>query len=49
MEEFFHPEIERLQAVIAQERGFRLEQHSLSLHGRCTRNPCEHRHSAKPV
>jgi len=49
VEEFFHPEIERLQSLIAQERGFRLEQHSLSLHGRCTRNPCEHRRSVKPL
>jgi len=49
VEEFFHPEIERLQSVIAHELGFRLEQHSLSLHGRCTRNPCEHRLRAKPL
>jgi len=49
VEEFFHPEIERLQSLIAQQRGFRLEQHSLSLHGRCVRNPCEHRRSVKPL
>jgi Fur family ferric uptake transcriptional regulator len=41
--EFFHPEIERLQTEIAEQQGFRLETHSLALHGRCTREPCEHR------
>lgn len=47
--EFFHAEIERLQTEIAGERGFRLETHSLALHGRCTRESCEHRPSRDPV
>jgi Fe2+ or Zn2+ uptake regulation protein len=38
-----------LQTEIAGERGFRLETHSLALHGRCTRESCEHRPSRDPV
>lgn len=43
VEEFFDPEIERRQRLIAQERGFELHEHSLSLYASCERKDCEHR------
>lgn len=43
VEEFFDPEIEKRQQLIAQERGFRLAEHSLALYGECVREHCEHR------
>ena len=42
VEEFFDPEIERLQKKIAQQRGFIIREHSLHLYGECTKANCEH-------
>ena len=44
VEEFFDSEIELRQRAVAQSRGFELEEHSLALYARCTKNDCEHRH-----
>ncbi len=43
VEEFFDPEIERRQKLIAKERGFDLQDHALALYGHCTRTKCPHR------
>ncbi len=43
VEEFFDPEIEARQRDIAQQRGFALQEHALSLYAVCTRETCEHR------
>ena len=43
VEEFFDPEIERLQQQVAQQRGFALQEHALSLYAHCTKADCEHR------
>lgn len=43
VEEFFDPEIERRQREIAQERGFALQEHALSLYGSCVKTECPHR------
>ncbi|MDR3396895.1 MAG: ferric iron uptake transcriptional regulator [Pandoraea sp.] len=43
VEEFFDGEIERRQKLIAEERGFALQEHSLAMYGSCTKNPCPHR------
>ncbi len=43
VEEFFHPEIERLQEQIAAERGFLIRDHSLHLYAECTKTQCPHR------
>lgn len=43
VEEFFHPEIERLQEQIASERGFMIREHSLHLYAECTKSQCPHR------
>lgn len=40
VEEFYDPEIERLQQSIAKERGFELQDHALSLYGTCTKPDC---------
>ena len=45
VEEFFDPEIEARQRDIAQQRGFALQEHALSLYAVCTRQNCEHRPS----
>lgn len=44
VEEFFDPEIEARQRAIARERGFELQEHSLSLYAACTKADCVHRH-----
>ena len=36
-------EIERRQHQIAQERGFKLQEHALSLYASCSKPDCEHR------
>ena len=46
VEEFFDPEIERRQHAIAQERGFVLQEHALSLYANCSKTDCPHK-SAK--
>ena len=46
VEEFFDTKIEDRQRAIAQEKGFTLAEHALSLYGHCVRNNCPHK-SAK--
>lgn len=43
VEEFYDAEIERRQQAVAAERGFRLEDHALSLYGHCSRPDCANR------
>lgn len=43
VEEFFDAEIERRQKLIAKERGFALQEHSLAMYGSCSKDPCPHR------
>ena len=46
VEEFFDTKIEDRQRAIAQEKGFALAEHALSLYGHCVRDNCPHK-SAK--
>jgi len=41
VEEFYDPEIEQRQQRIAQERGFTLQEHALSLYANCNKTDCE--------
>ncbi|HYF57832.1 MAG TPA: ferric iron uptake transcriptional regulator [Burkholderiaceae bacterium] len=43
VEEFYDPEIERRQQVVAEERGFALRDHALALYANCTKTDCPHR------
>jgi Fur family ferric uptake transcriptional regulator len=43
VEEFFDAQIETRQREVATERGFALQEHSLSLYARCTKAECPHR------
>ncbi len=43
VEEFFDQQIESRQRAVAQERGFHLEEHSLALYARCTKEACPNR------
>lgn len=43
VEEFFDPEIEKRQQKIAEERGFKLQEHALALYGVCTKEDCPYR------
>ncbi|MET3495008.1 ferric iron uptake transcriptional regulator [Variovorax boronicumulans] len=43
VEEFHDAEIEHRQTVVCEQRGFRLQEHALSLYGSCTKPNCEHR------
>jgi Fur family transcriptional regulator, ferric uptake regulator len=43
VEEFYDSEIERRQVAVAEERGFRIQDHSLHLYADCTRVDCPHR------
>jgi Fur family transcriptional regulator, ferric uptake regulator len=43
VEEFFDAEIESRQHQVAATRGFELQEHSLALYARCTKQNCEHR------
>lgn len=43
VEEFFDAEIERRQQAIAQEKGFQLQEHALSLYVTCTKTACLNR------
>jgi len=43
VEEFYDEEIEKRQHMIAQERGFSLDEHALALYGHCTKQNCPHR------
>jgi len=44
VEEFFDPEIERRQEMIAQQRGFKVKEHALYLYADCTRADCPNLH-----
>lgn len=41
VEEFFDSQIEDRQRKIAEEKGFRLQEHALALYGHCTQTACE--------
>ncbi len=43
VEEFFDVEIEKRQRAVTVERGFELQDHSLSLYARCTKAACQYR------
>ncbi|WP_298399195.1 ferric iron uptake transcriptional regulator [uncultured Azonexus sp.] len=43
VEEFYDPEIERRQNMIAEERGFKIQDHALYLYAHCTKEACPHR------
>jgi len=43
VEEFFGPQIESRQRMVAQERGFTLQEHTLALYAHCTKDACPHR------
>lgn len=47
VEEFYDPEIEKRQAEIAAERGYRIHDHSLHIYADCVRENCPRR-SGKP-
>jgi len=44
VEEFYDAEIERRQVTIAEERGFRIHDHSLHIYVDCSRPDCPRRH-----
>ena len=44
VQEFHDEAVEQRQQLIALEHGFEVIEHSHILYGRCTKNPCEHRH-----
>lgn len=43
VEEFFDSQIEDRQRKIAEEKGFRLQEHALALYGHCTRADCDYK------
>ena len=43
VEEFFDAEIEKRQKLVAQTRGFELQDHALALYAVCTKKNCPHR------
>lgn len=47
VEEFYDAEIEARQRTVAQERGFALQEHALSLYANCTVTDCPHRQQRK--
>ena len=47
VEEFYDPEIEKRQQRIAEERGFALQEHALSLYANCVKAQCPHRPSGR--
>ncbi len=47
VEEFFDPEIERRQQQIATERGYKLQDHALSLYVLCNREGCADKHEGR--
>jgi Fur family ferric uptake transcriptional regulator len=46
VEEFFDEAIEKRQHSIAEQRGFRLQEHALSLYGHCAKQDCPHKRPA---
>jgi Fur family ferric uptake transcriptional regulator len=47
VEEFFDAEIERRQHLMAQERGFTIADHALSLYAHCTKSDCPSRPASR--
>ncbi len=45
VEEFYDAEIERRQQAIAQERGYKLQDHALALYVVCNREECQNAHN----
>ena len=43
VEEFYDPEIEKRQNVVAELRGFKIQDHSLHMYAECTKPNCPHR------
>jgi Fur family ferric uptake transcriptional regulator len=43
VEEFYDPQIEERQQLVATSRGFTLQEHALSLYANCTRTDCANR------
>ena len=43
VEEFFDPEIEERQSAVAEEKGFVIADHALSLYANCTKTDCPYR------
>lgn len=49
VEEFFDPEIEKRQNLVAKERGFVVKEHALYLYVECTREDCPNRKAHEEV
>ena len=49
VEEFFDAQIELRQREVAVARGFALQEHSLALYARCSKEHCEHRQAGHPT
>ncbi len=47
VEEFYDAEIEKRQHAVANDKGFQISDHALSLYATCTKNPCPHRAPAR--
>jgi len=47
VEEFFDPDIEKRQNLVAQERGFKVKEHALYLYVECLRDDCPNRNESK--
>jgi Fur family transcriptional regulator, ferric uptake regulator len=45
VEEFFDPEIEKRQQMVAKSKGFVLQEHALSLYANCSKTDCPHRNN----
>jgi len=45
VEEFYDPEIERRQNMIAEQRGFKIQDHALYLYAHCTKEACPSRNT----
>jgi Fur family ferric uptake transcriptional regulator len=43
VEEFYDPQIEERQQLVATSKGFTLQEHALSLYANCNRHDCAHR------
>jgi len=47
VEEFYDPEIEKRQQMVAKTRGFVLQEHALSLYATCSKTDCPYRAKAR--
>jgi Fur family transcriptional regulator, ferric uptake regulator len=47
VEEFFDAEIEKRQQIVAKSRGFKLQEHALSLYANCTKTDCPNRNAKR--